>query len=74
MSVKNWVLPEINLLLCNQCGTCIERCPAGALEMEPEGPFIARPFDCSYCALCDAVCPREAITCTYEIVWGAKDR
>jgi formate hydrogenlyase subunit 6/NADH:ubiquinone oxidoreductase subunit I len=35
-----------------------------------EGAFIARPADCTYCALCDAICSQGAITCTYEIVWG----
>jgi ferredoxin len=39
------------------------------VEMGSEGPFIARPADCTYCALCDAICSQGAITCTYEIVW-----
>jgi formate hydrogenlyase subunit 6/NADH:ubiquinone oxidoreductase subunit I len=38
--------------------------------MGADGPFIARAADCTYCALCDGVCPQGAITCTYEIVWG----
>jgi len=69
--MENWALPEINLLLCNRCGTCIEQCPTGAVEMKPEGPSIARPSDCTYCALCDAICPQGAIKCSYEIVWGS---
>jgi ferredoxin len=68
--MKDWVLPEINLLLCNRCSLCVERCPTGAVEMGPEGPVIARPAGCTYCALCDAICPQGAITCSYEIVWG----
>jgi ferredoxin len=68
--MEDWVLPEINLLLCNRCGTCVERCPTGAAEMGSEGPAIVRPADCTYCALCESVCPRQAITCAYEIVWG----
>lgn len=70
--MKDWALPEIDLKRCNQCGVCVERCPTGAVEIKPEGPFIARPADCIYCARCDAVCPQDAITCTYEIVWGTK--
>ena len=69
MHTENWALPEINLQRCIRCGTCVARCPTGAVEMEPEGPFIARPADCTYCALCDAICSQGAITCTYEIVW-----
>jgi NAD-dependent dihydropyrimidine dehydrogenase PreA subunit len=38
--------------------------------MGPEGPFIARPEDCAYCATCETYCPNGAITLGYEIVWG----
>jgi MinD superfamily P-loop ATPase len=68
--MEGWALPEINLQLCDRCGICAERCPMDAVEMGPQGPFIARPADCTYCALCDAICPQDAITCAYEIVWG----
>ncbi|MEE9616528.1 MAG: 4Fe-4S binding protein [Anaerolineae bacterium] len=72
--MENWALPEINLQRCNRCGICVERCPTDAVEMRTvemrtEGPFIVRPSDCTYCALCEALCPQGAITCAYEIVW-----
>jgi NAD-dependent dihydropyrimidine dehydrogenase PreA subunit len=66
--MEDWALPEINLLLCNRCGDCIEQCPPGAMEMGSDGPFIAQPADCIYCALCDAVCPQGAIIYTCEII------
>ena len=69
--MENWVLPEINLQRCNRCGMCVERCPTHAVEMRTEGPVVVRPSDCTYCALCEALCPQGAITCAYEIVWGA---
>jgi MinD superfamily P-loop ATPase len=68
--MTDWPLPEIDLSLCNRCGTCVERCPTGAVEMASHGPVIAHPSDCTYCAICDAICPQGAITCTYEIIWG----
>jgi len=68
--MERWALPEIDLERCDRCGRCVEECPAGAVEMGPEGPFIARPEDCTYCAQCDAICPQGAITVSYEIVWG----
>jgi formate hydrogenlyase subunit 6/NADH:ubiquinone oxidoreductase subunit I len=71
--VKRWALPEIDLLACERCGICIERCPTSAVEMGAGGAVIARPADCTYCALCDAICPQGAITCTYEIVWGMEE-
>jgi ferredoxin len=70
----DWALPEINLSLCNRCGTCVERCPTHAVEMAVGGPVIVRPDDCTYCAICDAMCPRGAVTCTFEIVWGENDQ
>ncbi|MEA3339403.1 MAG: 4Fe-4S binding protein [Chloroflexota bacterium] len=68
--MNDWALPEIDLEHCDLCGACVEQCPTGAAEMGPEGPFIARPSDCTYCALCGDVCPQGAITFSYEIVWG----
>ncbi len=68
--MQNLALPEVNYQLCNQCGACVEQCPTQAAEMGPQGPVIVRPVDCTYCALCDTVCPQGAITCPYEIVWG----
>ncbi|MCS7282387.1 MAG: 4Fe-4S binding protein [Anaerolineae bacterium] len=64
------VVPEINLALCNRCGACLFSCPVHAVEMGPDGPFIARPQDCTYCAECETYCPTGAIAAAYEIVWG----
>jgi NAD-dependent dihydropyrimidine dehydrogenase PreA subunit len=68
--MKDWALPEIDLALCNRCGTCIAQCPTGAVEMGLAGPFVARPADCTYCTTCESMCPQQAITCAFEIVWG----
>jgi formate hydrogenlyase subunit 6/NADH:ubiquinone oxidoreductase subunit I len=67
--MAEWALPQINLELCNHCGTCVEQCPGHAVEMSAEGPLFVQPFNCTYCALCEDVCPRGAISCTYAIVW-----
>jgi len=61
------VVPEINLALCTRCGACLFACPVHAVEMGPDGPFIARPQDCTYCAEC------ETISAAYEIVWGSPE-
>lgn len=71
--MENWALPEINLDLCDRCGDCVEKCPTQSVEMGPQGPFFAREVDCTYCAVCETVCPQGAITCTYEIVWETED-
>lgn len=67
---KEWALPEINLERCDRCGRCVAQCPNQAVEMGPDGPFIARPEDCTYCAACEAICPQGAIKCAFEIVWA----
>jgi len=69
--LEDWALPQINLRLCKRCGTCVEECPTSAVEMGADGPIIARPKDCTYCALCESNCPQHAVSCAYEIVWGA---
>ena len=68
--LEDWALPQINLRLCKRCGTCVEACPAGAVEMGADGPWIARPEACTYCAACESLCPQHAVGCAYEIVWG----
>ncbi|MEA3376249.1 MAG: 4Fe-4S binding protein [Chloroflexota bacterium] len=67
--MSNWVLPEIDLERCDQCGLCVEHCPTDAVEMGPDGPSIVRPRDCTYCTDCEAMCPEGAIACPFEIVW-----
>jgi ferredoxin len=73
MTMQNWVLPEIDPALCNRCGDCAAKCPTNSVEMGPQGPFFARAGDCSYCAVCETICPQGAITCAYEIVWETED-
>lgn len=70
--MTEWALPEIDLELCDRCGSCVSGCPTGAVEMGAQGPEIVRPADCTYCALCDTLCPQGAIACFFEIVWGVK--
>jgi ferredoxin len=73
-TMTKWTLPEIDLVRCDLCGACVACCPTGAVEMGTHGPSIVRPADCTYCADCEPVCPQGAIRCTYEIVWGPKNR
>ena len=71
--MTDWAIPQIDLDACTRCGNCVQRCPTSAVEMGPDGPFIARPADCTYCALCEPICPEGAIAVRYEIVWATRE-
>lgn len=45
---------------CINCGTCVERCPVGAIEMD-DNAVVSRE-KCLGCGLCASVCSEEAIT------------
>ncbi|MFX1380572.1 MAG: ATP-binding protein [Promethearchaeota archaeon] len=46
--------------LCISCGTCLERCPVGALELNDHAVVLREK--CLGCGLCATFCPEEAIT------------
>ena len=59
--------------LCKGCGLCIVNCPQNVLEEAEEpgtrGYYNAvpvRPEDCSFCHLCERVCPDLAISVRKE--------
>ncbi len=71
---RDWAVPEIDLARCDRCGRCVELCPAVAVDMGADGPFIARPQDCTYCAECEEICPQRAIRVWYVISWDKSRR
>jgi NAD-dependent dihydropyrimidine dehydrogenase PreA subunit len=47
---------------CTGCGTCVERCLFGALEVDDESDRSkADPSKCIGCGLCTLVCPQEIL-------------
>jgi len=46
--------------LCTKCRVCIEHCPAGALSMKKDGPFLDED-KCMACYCCYELCPQQAI-------------
>lgn len=68
--MDDWRLPKIAGDLCDGCGACVVSCPTEAVDMGSDGPVIARPADCTFCTTCEAMCPRGAIRCEFEITWG----
>jgi heterodisulfide reductase subunit A len=56
---------RVNPRLCAACGLCVEVCPYGARELQPEEPsgrISARVIDvlCQGCGACVVACPNKA--------------
>lgn len=63
-------LPIINKNLCTLCGACVTSCPEGALVMEKQGPAYSQPDNCTYCTLCEDICPTDAIRAPLTFRWS----
>lgn len=51
--------PEINV--CNQCGECINICPAQAIRRDKLGVVRINKKDCVGCFMCVGFCPENAM-------------
>ncbi len=65
-------LPIINQERCDRCEKCIDACPVDALTMSAGGPVFAQPVTCTYCTVCEAVCPQGAIRAPLTVAWALK--
>ncbi|MCD6457330.1 MAG: 4Fe-4S binding protein [Thermoproteales archaeon] len=54
--------PIIDLEKCTGCGTCVETCPSGVLELKDGKAHVVNADDCLGCHACESVCPESAIT------------
>jgi NAD-dependent dihydropyrimidine dehydrogenase PreA subunit len=61
-------MPQINQAQCIACGDCIARCPTGALGKQAGKAALLHPELCTYCTLCEDVCPVGAIELPFLIV------
>jgi len=61
--------PNINPILCNNCGQCVSQCPERALQLTDQGPVFRHPVTCTYCLDCEALCPTGAIRAPITVTW-----
>jgi len=47
--------------LCSRCGTCVSRCPYGAISQDGTGKFTVMGALCQACGTCAGDCPKDAI-------------
>ena len=62
--------PLIDPSKCNGCGVCVGVCYQAALVVSGGKVSFATTIDCPWCGKCEAVCPRGAISCHYEIIFA----
>jgi len=58
---------------CNLCGACIEVCPLQALVPGETKVVLSAPDECLGGGMCEAVCPQNAIQCSFDITWDAPE-
>ena len=63
-------LPQIDLAICIGCELCVKLCPNNTLAMVQDIPTVSAPEACTYTGACQEICPSEAISLTYEIVFS----
>lgn len=64
---------QIDRTRCTGCGTCVEVCPNGALEIQ-DGFARLIAERCTGCGACVEACPQEAIALLAETVPAATSR
>jgi len=57
-------LAVIDYDVCIECGKCLEHCRFDAISTQEDNgtKYIITPIDCEGCAVCEYVCPEDAIT------------
>lgn len=66
-------LPQIDSLKCIGCELCVHVCPQGVLMMIDDLATVINPEACTYTGACQEICPTEAISLTYEIIFYEKE-
>ncbi len=62
-------LPNIDAAKCTACNLCAKQCPNQVLALVDDIAVVAKPDACQYTGHCQEVCPTQAITLTYKIVF-----
>lgn len=55
-------LSDIDQAICIGCGTCVEKCPVDAIELNEDNKAERNPDWCIGCGICAHFCPESAIS------------
>lgn len=63
-------VPEILSARCDGCGLCVRACPTGALTLIHEKAVVIHPQACAYHGYCERICPVQAISRPFQIIFS----
>jgi len=55
-------LSQVDSDICSGCGTCVEKCPVDAIELNDNDITEVNAEYCLGCGVCAHFCPENAIT------------
>ena len=65
-------VPQIDSARCIGCELCVKLCPSDALGMINDIAAVSAAQDCDYSGICQEICPTEAISLAYVIVFSGE--
>jgi ferredoxin len=67
-------IPNIDASHCSGCAICVRICPNHALMMKDGIAVVANPHDCTYAGHCERICPVQAISRPFQIIFSPKSQ
>ena len=67
-------VPQIDSARCIGCELCVKLCPSNALGMIDDVATVTSAEDCNYTGVCQEICPTEAVSLTYVIVFSREKK
>lgn len=63
-------LPQVDSFKCIGCELCVRECPNHALAWMDNTVIVINPTACDYSGVCQEICPTEAISLIYELIFA----
>jgi NAD-dependent dihydropyrimidine dehydrogenase PreA subunit len=51
----------------------VDLCPENSLTLAEHGPIFKTPITCTYCTICEDICPEGAIRAPFQFLWESKE-
>jgi len=65
-------VPQIDPVKCIGCELCVKLCPSDALRVINGVATFTAAEECEYSGTCQEICPTEAISLVYVIVFSGE--